>query len=68
MNATSETGDSTRVMHHVGIVLASIDAEVSSYETTLNLRVINGPFIDPLQEARVIFLRGASRRSCHQVG
>jgi len=43
-------------MHHVGIVLASIDAEVSSYETTLNLRVVSGPFIDPLQEARVIFL------------
>jgi methylmalonyl-CoA/ethylmalonyl-CoA epimerase len=43
-------------MHHVGIVSASIDAEVSSYETTLNLRVINGPFIDPLQEAKVIFL------------
>jgi methylmalonyl-CoA/ethylmalonyl-CoA epimerase len=56
MNATSGTGDSTRVMHHVGIVLASIDAEVSSYETTLNLRVVSGPFIDPLQEARVIFL------------
>jgi methylmalonyl-CoA/ethylmalonyl-CoA epimerase len=45
-------------MHHVGIVLASIDAEVSSYETTLNLRVVSGPFIDPLQEARVIFLSG----------
>lgn len=44
--------------HHVGIVLASIDAEVSSYETTLNLRVVSGPFIDPLQEARVIFLSG----------
>jgi len=46
------------VTHHVGIVLASIDAEVSSYETTLNLRVVSGPFIDPLQEARVIFLSG----------
>jgi methylmalonyl-CoA/ethylmalonyl-CoA epimerase len=43
-------------MHHIGIVLDSIDAEVSSYETTLNLRVMNGPFIDPLQEAKVIFL------------
>jgi methylmalonyl-CoA/ethylmalonyl-CoA epimerase len=45
-------------MHHVGIVLASIDAEVSSYETTLHLRIVSGPFIDPLQEARVIFLSG----------
>jgi methylmalonyl-CoA/ethylmalonyl-CoA epimerase len=43
-------------MHHVGIVLTSIDAEVSSYETMLNLRVVSGPFIDPLQGARVIFL------------
>jgi len=43
-------------MHHVGIVLASIDAALSAYETTLNLRVISGPFIDPLQVARVIFL------------
>jgi methylmalonyl-CoA/ethylmalonyl-CoA epimerase len=43
-------------MHHVGIVLASIDTVVSSYETTLNLRVVSGPFIDPLQGARVIFL------------
>lgn len=48
--------DGTIVMHHVGIVFASIDAAVSSYETTLNLRVVSGPFIDPLQEARVIFL------------
>jgi len=44
------------MMHHVGIVLASIDTVVSSYETSLNLRVVSGPFIDPLQEARVIFL------------
>jgi methylmalonyl-CoA/ethylmalonyl-CoA epimerase len=48
--------DGTHVMHHIGIVLASIDAEVSSYETTLNLRVMNGPFTDPLQEVKVIFL------------
>jgi methylmalonyl-CoA/ethylmalonyl-CoA epimerase len=43
-------------MHHIGIVVASIDAAVSSYETTLNLGVVSGPFIDPLQGARVIFL------------
>jgi len=43
-------------MHHVGIVLASIDAALSSYERTLNLRVVSGPFVDPLQVARVIFL------------
>ena len=50
-------------MHHIGIVLASIDAEISSYEKTLNLRVMNGPFIDPLQEAKVIFL---SRRQASE--
>jgi methylmalonyl-CoA/ethylmalonyl-CoA epimerase len=50
--------DGTDVMHHIGIVLDSIDAEVSSYERALNLRVMNGPFIDPLQEAKVIFLSG----------
>jgi methylmalonyl-CoA/ethylmalonyl-CoA epimerase len=44
------------VIHHVGIALASIDAVVSSYESTLDMRAVSGPFIDPLQGARVIFL------------
>jgi len=44
------------VLHHVGIAHASIDAVVTSYETSLNLRVVSGPFVDPLQGARVIFL------------
>jgi methylmalonyl-CoA/ethylmalonyl-CoA epimerase len=43
-------------MHHVGIVVASIDEALSSYEKALNLRVVSGPFFDPLQVARVIFL------------
>lgn len=51
-------------MHHVGIVVGSVDAEVSSYETILNLRVVSGPYVDPLQEARVIFLsRGLAGES-----
>lgn len=44
------------MMHHVGIVVASIDAAARSYEHILDVRVSSGPFVDPLQEARVVFL------------
>lgn len=43
-------------MHHVGIVVASIDEAASSYEELLGVRVTSGPFVDPLQEVRVVFL------------
>lgn len=47
-------------MHHVGIVLASIDDQVTAYEKTLDLRIVSGPFVDPVQEARVVFLSRGS--------
>ncbi|MGH7824309.1 MAG: VOC family protein [Candidatus Binatia bacterium] len=56
MTAFSSSGATGRAMHHIGIVLTSIDAQVSSYEEMLNVRVTSGPFVDPLQEAKVVFL------------
>ena len=56
-------GNTTRVIHHVGIVVTSIETEVSSYKATLNLQVMDGPFIDPLQKAKAGGIVGSSSSS-----
>jgi methylmalonyl-CoA/ethylmalonyl-CoA epimerase len=48
-------------MHHVGIVVASIDAAALSYEKMLDVRVTSGPFVDSLQQVRVVFLAGGKQ-------
>jgi len=42
--------------HHIGIAVPDLDAAVASYEKLLGCRLIDGPYEDPVQKARVCFL------------
>jgi FkbH-like protein len=47
---------STMRFDHMGVAVADIDKAVPLYERLFGYRVLSGPFDDPAQQARVIFL------------
>lgn len=45
--------------HHIGIAVPDLDAAVATYEKLLGCRLADGPYEDPVQKARVCFLRAS---------
>lgn len=43
--------------HHLGVAVLDIAKALPHYETILGLRLISGPFDDPIQKVRVAFLK-----------
>lgn len=41
---------------HLGVAVADLDAAVSLYRELFGHHILSGPFEDPLQDARVVFL------------
>lgn len=42
--------------HHVGVAVVDIDRALAQYQSILGLRLLDGPYDDPIQRVRVCFL------------
>ncbi|MBL8747138.1 MAG: VOC family protein [Phycisphaerae bacterium] len=42
--------------HHVGVAVADIDRALPHYRSILGLKLLHGPYDDPIQRVRVCFL------------
>lgn len=47
----------TRV-HHLGVAVRDLDSAMEVYGSLLGLRLLSGPFDDPIQKVRVCFVGG----------
>jgi methylmalonyl-CoA/ethylmalonyl-CoA epimerase len=45
-------------LHHMGVAVRDFEPALAFYKEALGLRVVSGPFDDPIQKVSVIFLSG----------
>jgi len=72
MRDTSQGGDSSAAellngfaFHHVGVAVADLDKAANFYTTALGFKITSGPFDDPIQKVRLLFLADAGRQATH---
>ena len=49
--------------HHVGVAVVDLQQALAFYSSAFGLRLVSGPFEDPLQKVQVCFLADAGRDS-----
>ncbi len=45
-------------LHHVGVAVADLDRAVAVHAKVFGQRLVSGPFVDPIQQVSVCFVRG----------
>jgi len=51
-----ELSKTSFVFHHIGIAVMDLEAAVQTYRRGLGYQLAGGPYVDPVQKARVCFL------------